>query len=363
MESPYTRKILRNFVDGVISTDFRAVESHIGDMTAEISGLIKRTYYVDPEVSTAFPTIESAVNAIANDIPQTEPAGIGVIATAPGKVHAVDMNLPNTHSFFFYEPGYPGIYTSNHSGIIGRLGTTPFDDVGEARRLQIGFQGVNLGSQAGVLALEPRYGWRMQISYLLLYTASINPIHDAGITDVGSAIILDVVGCRMNNSFTLQYQNPAKTTPSTQISFVNCPQMLATPSATPAYVFDTRIQCEFQRCNLIGLGAAGSIFEGANSPSGNITFQDCYFEYITIGTAYRLFGADFGNVDAEWTGITRFGEIPIVPAAVDFQGVASHLNAPVIIGPTAPINRPVGTRRTDQGGTETELFWNGAAWV
>jgi hypothetical protein len=334
-----------------------------GAMRRIASALLAGAYLVDPSTQGAFPSIESVVNAIANDVPQTNPATVSVIALAPGQVHAVDMDLPNTHSFFFYEPGYPGVYTSSHSGIIGRLGTTAFDDVGGVRFLQVGFQGVNLGSQAGTLDLEPRYGWRMQIANLLLFTATIKPIHDAGITDINSAIILDLVGCRMNNAFALQYQNPAQATPSTQISFVNCPQMIATPSASPDYLFDTRIQCEFQRCNLIGIGAAGSIFEGVNSPSGNITFQDCNFEYISIAAPYRLFGTDFGSVDAEWKGINRIGETVIVPAAVDLQGVSSHVNAPVIIGPTAPLNPPLGTRRTDQGGTETELFWNGVAWV
>jgi hypothetical protein len=229
------------------------------------------------------------------------------------------------------------------------------------------FSNVPLGD-GGNRSLEvvPRYGWKFYANNVLIYGATFRPYHDAGISGFDSDVYIIFDDFRVNNFVEVEYQNAAKSypDPSTRIIFRRG-SMFATPDATPIIRYKGKIEAEFENVDFLGISDAGTVYGADAGVSGRIAFMSCTWEFLPFFGTYQLFDANFSGVTVEWLGRNIFTEKVggFSPVAFDFSNIGAQELAPELITSVVPINPAVGTRRRDVGGTEKDLFWNGAAWV
>jgi len=365
---PYEARLIGNYEGDESHSDYIRQELQIQGLTQRTTSL--NVFPVSPTSSGAYPTVAAAVADAVTKVPITTPRSAVVIALEAGKVHPVDLDLPASHSFHFITTGYalPPFY--QNSSLSGRLGVIVHESPPSPNSThnRLTFNGVGLGHGGSEsLTIQSRYGWHIYLNRCLQLACYFEVYHDPGISGTDSGILIYWNLCNTNDSFYVHYMNPAQAWPnnSTRLIFENS-NLFASDYLPANYLFDGVVDAEFRNCRFISAIAFGGsgVFKAQPGATGTVQFNECLWEYLALVPPYPMFDPNFGGINIQWYGINMFAEeYQFVVGPVDFSNPASHFNGPCLIGPSVPISPPVGTRRRDVGGTETELFWNGIAWV
>lgn len=329
--------------------------------------LTPEAHYVAPGVQGAFQSVKEAINWGVRDVPVTVPRAIVPIALRPGVDHFVDRVLPRSHSFCFFTPGTAILsqYTPT-SALSGNLGVDPYQqaDPPNTEKTRVLFHNVCLGNGTpNSLIFDARYGWEVFGDLVLVYGMSFRVTHDAGITGSRSGITLSLNHFGVNSFQDFQYVNDAQLDPPTRFVFRNG-SMFGVPDSPSRYSFRARLDAEFENIDFLTVTNPGKVFGATAGTTGVITFDNTRWSFLPFFGPLELFDANMGGVQVEWIGRNVFSELPAAGTQpIDFGNTGANTLAPELIAESVPTSPPLGTRRRDVGGTEKDLFWNGALWV